>query len=307
MTLPAFYNPGDVGTTFIPDVNSAVDAGHALNLTPASDDHRKIALVLVDMQVDFIHPDGALYVPGAVRDTKRIVEWIYHHVGDITQIYASLDSHYPIQIFSPTWWQDNDGRHPFPYTVVTSEEVQTGVWTPIYEVEWSKQYVSALENQHKKELMIWPYHTLVGTPGHDLTPSLYEAISYHSAARQAQPHFITKGEIPKTEHYSMLEPEVKVPDHPQGTLNEKFLNELREFDLIYIAGEAKSHCVLETVNSVMNYFAGQPDFIGKIRILSDGMSSVQHPDIDFDAMADEAFNQHQSNGLTLTTTEEALG
>lgn len=307
MTLPAFYNPSDVGTSFIPDVNSAVDAGHALNLPPARQDDRKIALILVDMQVDFIHPDGALYVPGAVQDSKRIVEWIYHHVGDITRIYASLDSHYPIQIFSPTWWQGEDGRHPYPYTIVTSEEVQNGIWKPIYEVEWSKQYVSELENQHKKELMIWPYHTLVGTPGHDLTPSLYEAISYHTAARQAQPHFITKGEIAKTEHYSMLEPEVKVPEHPQGTLNENFLNALKEFDLVYIAGEAKSHCVLETVNSIMSFFSKQPDFIGKIRILSDGMSSVQHPEIDFDAMADEVFIQHQANGLTLTTTEEALG
>ena len=170
-----------------------------------------------------------------------------------------------------------------------------------------KKYVSELENRHKKQLMIWPYHCLVGTHGHDLTPSLYEAISYHAAARQAQPQFITKGEIAKTEHYSMLEPEVKVPDHAQGKLNTKFLSELQYFDLIYIAGEAKSHCVLETVNSIMAFFSGQSEFIKKIRILSDGMSSVSHSEIDFDAMADEAFNQHKSNGLTFVTTEDTLG
>ena len=307
MTLPAFYNPQDIGQAFVPDINSAVDAGRALNLAPAKTDDKTIALVLVDMQVDFIHPNGALYVPGAVQDTKRIVEWIYRHVSDITKIYASLDSHYPIQIFSPTWWQDKDGRHPYPFTIVTSADVKSGVWEPIYEADWSLEYVTALENQHKKELMIWPYHTLIGTPGHDLTPSLYEAISYHTAARQAQPQFITKGEIAKTEHYSMLEPEVKVPEHPQGTLNEAFLKDLKTHDLIYIAGEAKSHCVLETVNSIMNYFEGQPDFINKIRILSDGMSSVDHPEIDFDAMADEVFNEHEKNGLTFITTEDSLG
>ena len=264
LALPDFYEPADIGTMFVPDVNQAVDTGREMNLKPAKEDSQTIALLLVDMQVDFIHPNGSLYVPGAVEDSKRVVEWIYRNVADITQIYASLDSHYPIQIFSPTWWQAQDGRHPYPFTVVTSADVQNGVWEPIYEVEWSKQYVSQLENLHKKQLMIWPYHTLVGTPGHDLTPSLYEAISYHSAARQAQPHFITKGEIAKTEHYSMLEPEVKVSDHPQGNLNINFLQELRAYDLIYIAGEAKSHCVLETVNSIMNYFSEQPDFISKI-------------------------------------------
>jgi nicotinamidase/pyrazinamidase len=307
MTLPDFYNANDIGTSFMPDVNRAVDAGRELNLLPAENDTHRIALLLVDMQVDFVHPNGALYVPGAVEDSKRIVEWIYHHVGDITSIYASLDSHYPIQIFSPTWWLDNAGKHPYPYTVITSEDVQNGIWKPIYEPEWSAQYINQLESHHKKQLMIWPYHCLVGTPGHDLTPSLYEAISYHAAARQAQPQIITKGEIAKTEHYSMLEPEVKVPDHPQGTLNEAFLNDLKEFDLIYIAGEAKSHCVLETVNSIMTYFSGQSEFIRKIRILSDGMSSVVHPEIDFDAIADDAFSKHQNNGLTFVTTEDSLG
>lgn len=307
MMLPDFYNVEDIGTSFIPDVNRAVDSGRGLNLVPTNTDSHRIALLLVDMQVDFIHPNGALYVPGAVEDSKRIVEWVYHHVADITGIYASLDSHYPIQIFSPTWWLDEAGKHPYPYTVITSEDVQNGTWKPIYEAEWSVQYVDQLENQHKKQLMIWPYHTLVGTPGHDLTPSLYEAISYHAAARQAQPRFITKGEIAKTEHYSMLEPEVKVPDHVQGTLNKNLLHELQDFDLIYIAGEAKSHCVLETINSIMTYFKDQPEFIGKIRILSDGMSSVKHPEIDFDAMANEAFNQHRDKGLTFVTTQDAIG
>ncbi len=307
MALPKFYNPNDVGSSFMPDVNSAVDAGRNLNLESSTGDTYRIALVLVDMQVDFVHPDGALYVPGAVEDSKRVVEWIYHHVGDLTKIYASLDSHYPIQIFSPTWWQDRDGKHPFPYTVITEEDVQWGRWKAIYEPAWSKDYVTELENQHKKQLMIWPYHTLIGTPGHDITPSLYEAISYHTAARQSQPTFITKGEIAKTEHYSMLEPEVKVPDDPKGVLNFQFLDELKTFDLIYIAGEAKSHCVLETINSIMRYFKEDKDLIGKLRLMEDAMSSVDHPEIDFDNLADEALDSHVSNGLKLITTQDDLG
>ena len=307
MTLPAFYNPVTVGTAFTPDVTRAVADGRALNLPPATNDTPRVALVLVDMQVDFIHQDGALYVPGAIEDSRRVIEWIYNHVGNLTKIYASLDSHYPIQIFSPTWWQDAQGDHPTPFTVITSDDVQAGRWSAIYEPDWSLNYVIALENQHKKQLMIWPYHTLIGTPGHDLTPSLYEAISYHTAARQSQPMFITKGEIAKTEHYSMLEPEVKVPEHPQGTLNQAFLDELKTFDLIYIAGEAKSHCVLETVNSIMRHFQDDSGLISKLRLLEDAMSSVDHPEINFDNIANEALAIHSNNGLTLVTTEDKLG
>ena len=80
-------------------------------------------------------------------------------------------------------------------------------------------YVAQLEAQHRKQLMIWPYHTMVGTVGHNLSPSLYEAVCYHSAARGSQPAKLIKGSIPQTEHYSILEPEVKVADHPQGEVN----------------------------------------------------------------------------------------
>lgn len=306
MALPEFYRPEYVGTAFVPDVNAAVDYGQELGLEPAVNDSHRIALVLVDMQVDFIHGDGSLYVPGAIQDTRRIVEWIYNHVGGITKVFASLDSHYPIQIFSPTWWEDESGRHPHPYTIITADEVLAGEWNAIYETDWSIHYVQQLEKQSKKQLMIWPYHTLIGTPGHNLTPALFEAISYHTAARHAQPNFISKGTIPKTEHYSMLEPEVKVPDNPQGILNTNFLEELMSFDLIYIAGEAKSHCVLETVVSMMNYLDGNPEFIDKLRVLSDGMSSVQHPEIDFDALANEAFSDFESKGLTITTTKDGI-
>ncbi|MBZ0306488.1 MAG: isochorismatase, partial [Anaerolineae bacterium] len=151
-------------------------------------------------------------------------------------------------------------------------------------------------------------HTLIGTGGHSLTPALYEAIAYHSAARQAQPTFLHKGMIPKTEHYSMLEPEVKVPDVPMGNLNTDFLQMIADHNLIYVAGQAKSHCVLETVNSMMRYYGeNHPEVIGKIRILTDCMSSVAHPVIDFEAMAQAAFAAFQKKGLTLVTSTAGIG
>jgi hypothetical protein len=50
-----------------------------------------------------------------------------------------------------------------------------------------------------------------------------------------------------------------------------------------------------------------PQDIAKIRVLTDCASSVAHPEIDFDAMADEAFARFEKNGLTLVKSTDALG
>lgn len=304
MTFPAFYQPERVGQLYAPDIPAAVAAGQAAGLAPASSDTQRILLLLIDAQIDFIHPDGSLSVPGAVDDTRRTIEWVLANAGQITTIAASLDSHVPIQIFLPTWWADTNGRHPDPFTAISSADVAAGRWQPLYEKQWSLEYVEKLEEAAKKQLMIWPFHTMIGTPGQSLVPGLAEAIAYHTAARQTQPLLLQKGSIPKTENYSIIEPEVKVEDDPRGGVNTEFLETIASYDRIYVAGQAKSHCVLETVASMVRYYP--PETLGRIHILQDAMSSVAHPEIDFDAMADKAFKRFAENGLHLTHTGAAL-
>ncbi|NJL95807.1 MAG: nicotinamidase, partial [Anaerolineae bacterium] len=280
MTLPSYYDPAHVGTLYAPQVAAATQAGIAAGWPPAERDEEKVLLLLVDAQVDFVHPDGNLAVPGAVEDTRRLVAWMYANMGRITHIAASLDSHLPLQIFFPTWWADAEGRHPNPYTVISAADVAGGRWRPLMEPNWSRDYVRRLEEDARKQLMIWPYHVLIGTPGQTLVPALFEAIAFHSAARKTQPEWVLKGTIPKTEHYSIFEPEIKVPEHPQGTLNTAFLDTLERYDLIYITGQAKSHCVLETTSSLMLYLQANErrDLIARVRLIEDTMSSVVHPE-----------------------------
>ncbi|MEM9952926.1 MAG: hypothetical protein AAF846_15080 [Chloroflexota bacterium] len=304
MSYPTFYDSAKVGTLFVPNVESATTAGSEVHLPVDENNQYDAALLLIDAQVDFIHENGTLSVPGAVDDTRRTIEWLFDHVGDISAIYASLDSHLPNQIFSPSWWLDSEGNHPTPFTVITHAQVQTGEWNAPYHPEWSLEYTERLEENAKKQLMIWPYHTLIGTVGHNITPALYEAVVYHSAARQIIPHFITKGTVPTVEHYSIFEPEVKPSMLGDDALNSALLDELKLYDKIYVAGQAKSHCVLESVTSMMRYFDGQPDIIGKIHVLTDTMSSVANPEIDFDKLANDTFSQFAEHGLQLTTTSE---
>lgn len=308
MANPEFYDPAHVGTLYTPDVEGATQAGRQAALSAADEDVQRTLLLLIDEQVDFVHEDGALSVPGAVDDTQRMIEWLFEHLGEVTTIAASLDTHTPMQIFYPGWWADVVGGHPDPYTLITAKDVDSGRWRPTVERRWSTNYVHQLESDSRKILAIWPYHTMLGTPGHAITPALYEAIVYHGAARSTSPEFLIKGTIPQTEHYSILEPEVKVTDRPNGTFNIPFADMIGSYDRVYIAGQAKSHCVLETLRSLIDYFAEtQPEVIKRWRLLTDATSSVVHPEIDFDAMAEEAldaFNTEQ--GLKLTTTTDPL-
>jgi nicotinamidase/pyrazinamidase len=304
MAFPEFYDPTQVGTLYVPNTTVAITAGNNAGVKSSDNDSFRTALLLIDAQVDFIHTDGALSVPGAVDDTRRTIEWLFNHIGEVTTIIASLDSHTPIQIFSPSWWVNAEGRHPDPFTIITSAEVQSSQWRALYQASWSGEYVERLEEQAKKQLMIWPYHTLIGTPGHTITPALYEAIAYHTAARKTQPRFVIKGTIPETENYSIFEPEVKMDKLENGGLNTALLDELATYDRVYVAGQAKSHCVLESVTSMMRYFDGQPEIIEKIYLLKDAMSSVVSPGIDFDVLADKTYAQFAEHGLNITTTNE---
>ena len=78
LPLPRHYDPNRVGTLHAPDLAQAAEAGARAGLSPATRDDRKIALVLIDAQIDFIHSPsvGMLVVPGAVADTRRTIELI---------------------------------------------------------------------------------------------------------------------------------------------------------------------------------------------------------------------------------------
>ena len=106
--------------------------------------------------------------------------------------------------------------------------------------------------------------------------------------------FVTKGTIPQVEHYGIWAPEVSYPKHPEGQLNTNMLDLIGRYDKIYVAGEAKSHCVLNTMRQTLDYFGSQPDLIKKINFLTDCTSSVYHPDVDFESLAQAELDQIHS-------------
>ncbi|MFN8448879.1 MAG: hypothetical protein U0521_09875 [Anaerolineae bacterium] len=289
-----------MGRLYSPDA-SAVAAGSASNIAPSADNFRTL-LLLVDMRVDFVHTDGSLSVPGMIRRCPpRVIEWIFRNLPVVTTIAASLDSHVPLSIFFPTWWSGADERGTRRrYTVIRSDEVRAGALDAALPAGLVSRILREAGSAGEKRVddLAKTHHADRHARG-TLTPALYEAVAYPPAARQAQPIFLQKGTIPQTEFYSILEPEVKVPDHPAGSLNTTFLNTLAGYDRVYVAGEAKSHCVLETVASITRAFADQPAVLDKFYLLDDCMSSVAHPTIDFEALAQQAFARFAEAGVHL--------
>jgi nicotinamidase/pyrazinamidase len=304
--FPEFYNPNRIGTLFHPDVSTIAAQAESANLPSAEEDTIKVLLLIIDMQVDFCHEGGTLFVPGAPGDVRRLIEFIYTNAERISHITCSLDSHYPFQIFHPAWWVDADGKHPPPFTIISTEEVEQGKWRPLFKAEWSARYVNRLQQDAKKQLTIWPYHVPIGTVGNALDPELWSAVFWHSIARRSQPTWWTKGSIPQTEHYSILKPEIEVPEEPQGTLSTDFIKALKEYDYLVIAGEAESHCVLETAEDLVKVFRDRSDQLNKILMLKDCTSPVVHPEVDFHAIAQARFAEYEKLGLRFINSTAPL-
>src|SRR3984893_5474725 len=291
---------------YVARISEFTEAGRRSDLTPASSDNEKIAVVLVDYQHDFVDPTGTLYVPGSPADVARFLSWFYANAGKITTIYASLDTHIPFQIFYSSWWINlQTHEHPGPFTVITGQDVDNRAWTPVIQPGCSVRYVHELQQKARKDLMIWPYHTMQGTLGHMLVAPISETIAWHSAARQTQPVYIEKGLTPRTEFYGIFGAEVPDPQSPASGLNIPLLDSVMQHDKVFIAGEAKSHCVLETERQIVEHYANQPDMLRKLYFLKDCTSSVQHPVIDFDALAEEELARMQERGVHIVLSTDA--
>ena len=305
-SVPSFYDPRRVGTLYKPDLDRVAREAEAAGLPAATHDKAPYALLLVDFQIDFCHADGSLRVPGAEADLRRTIEFLYANAARIKTVVASLDSHLAFQIFYPTWWADEHGRHPSPHTVIDSDSIRRGKFRPLREAAWSLAYVAELEQRAKKALYLWPFHTMIGGVGQAIDPALFEAVHWHAVARRSQPIFLQKGMIPTTEHYSPFEPEVKVPAHPHGSLNTTMLRLLETHERIYVAGEAKSHCVLEACSSMVRHFAARPEIVERIHFLGDCTSSVVVPGVDFDAMADRELAGFRAKGMRFVSAADPL-
>lgn len=268
MDIIDFNNVGTSNNSI--ERNELLKSASKQDIKFSKDDSEKVLLLVIDLQNDFLE-NGSLAVPNSHKDVKNLLTWSFNNLEKITDIMVSLDTHHTLQIFHPAWWVDPNDNHPDPFTVITQEDLNNKKWSAVYHPKESYDYVTGLEKAGKKNLVIWPYHVLEGSFGQGLESQFSNFMYFHSIVRQSDPIIINKGQNPLSEMYGIFKAEYD----PTNYINTKMLQKLLDYDKVVIAGEAKSHCVLESVKQIVEFFnATNKSKLSNIYLLEDCMSCI---------------------------------
>jgi nicotinamidase-related amidase len=116
--------------------------------------------------------------------------------------------------------------------------------------------------------------------------------------------FVTKGSNPWTEHYSAVQADVPDPNDPDTQLNQRLISTLQNADTILLSGEARSHCLANTVRDIANNFGEEN--IKKMVLLTDATSDVgdMPGSTMFKDMGEGFVKEMTKRGMKLSTTKD---
>lgn len=287
----------------------------------------KTHLVIIDPQNSFckvvplaeqqVLHDGELCVDGAWTDMLRTAAMVKRLGSKLKQIHITLDSHHQWHIAHPCWFKDGSGQNPAPFTMMKEKNgvitghtignagwIEVGEYTPALfgdDYKWTYQYLRELQDCNRFPHVIWPYHCLIGTPGHNIVAPLAEAILDWERNTRQTVNKITKGSCRHAEHFSAVRAEIPYPKDPSTQLNAEFIQMLgHEVDEVLIAGEALSHCVAASFRDISNELGDE--FVGKCVLLKDASSPVPH----FEQQAKDFIDEMTKRGMRTTTTTDYL-
>jgi nicotinamidase-related amidase len=331
LPIPTHFDHGKVGQVWrVRYKERSEDARKWANqheIKAVSEDVFRICLLLVDVQNTFCIPEFEIFVGGrsgtaAVDDNRRLCEFIYRNLDVITQVCPTMDTHQAVQIFHSIFLVNEKGDHPAPYTLISAQDVEKGIWSfnpeiaqnlnidAAYGQKFLRHYTRKLKEGGKYDLTIWPYHAMLGGIGHALVSSVEEAVFFHGIARYSLPDFQVKGSNPFTENYSVLSPEV-LDDHDGNQIAQKnngFIGKLLEFDAVIIAGQAKSHCMAWTIDDLLREIESADKRLAeKVYLLEDCTSPVVIPGVvDYTDQADAAFQRFFDAGMNIFRSTDSL-
>jgi len=288
----------------------------------------KLRLLVIDPQNDFVYPgienispstipsdaltvmrdllppeiisEGSLLVPGAWKDMTNLANMINQHGKKIDDIHVTMDSHHSLDIAHSMFWVGGDGKTPPPpFTIIAKADVEKGTWRASipYFQQHCIDYVTQLEANGRYPLCIWPDHCLIGTFGHNVVQPLKEALAGWESLRKGYVEYVTKGSNYTTEHYSAVIADVADPNDSSTQLNRSLIEKLQDSDVIAIAGEARSHCVANTIRDIANEFG--VDNAKKMVLLEDAMSDVPG----FEDLGNTFMDDMIKLGVQVKTTE----
>jgi nicotinamidase-related amidase len=257
-----------------------------------TNDMDKALLLIIDAQYDFCNPAGSLYVNGAEDDMLRLAAFIKGNGNEIGGITLSQDSHQIMDISHPAFWRNAEGAHPEPYTAITADDVKNGVWQPVADRQRTLEYLTALDTQGEFPHVVWPEHCVSGSKGAAIVDVVMNEVANWSRTTQKCFTVVQKGGNPMTEHFGILKASIPIDDAPETQENKALLSLFARYPKIYIAGEAQSHCVANTVKQLLPY----PEIAARLTLLTDCMSPVTG----FEHIADAIYSQLKSDQFITT-------
>jgi len=256
--------------------------------------NKKVAILGIDLQNDFVKQSGSLSVNGAEGDAKRIADFIHNNGDKISYMVFTLDSHRANHIAHASYWEDKNGNEPAVFTNITAQDVHTGVWTAKINPLGAVTYLEELEKKGKKHT-IWPPHCIMGTEGWALYKDISDALIEWETKYKIPFQLEFKGSNWYTEHYSIFRAEVELPNYPETQVNHNLLKTLNRFDEVILVGEARDFCVL---NSLKDLISETPDLAKKVVVFEDCMSNV----IQNNAEADAFYQDAQKAGVKISNS-----
>ena len=256
----------------------------------------KNCLLIIDAQNDFVQPSGALYVPGATQDMSNVMNLLKDHGSQFNEIVVSLDLHQHLDIGHPDFWVDSNGVHPIPFTTISPTDFnKTWFCASERDKKDTEVYFKSLEIRNKTHT-VWPEHCVIGTKGSNIFEPLLNELEIWSKHHKKPIIYVIKGLFRLSEFHGIFGPSVEFPSFGKDAMfNYELQRFILQFDNIVVTGEAKSHCVGDSLEQLIS---GHEELTcGKIKILEDCMSNI----VSFEH---DVFETLRDNGaeFTLSTT-----
>jgi nicotinamidase-related amidase len=207
------------------------------------------------------------------------------------------DYHNVVDISHPVFWEDKEGNPPPPFTEISLKKVLGGIWKPRYQREKAIDYIRKLENQGEFPHTIWPEHCIIGSHGAAFADEILEPLK-NWARKGNYYEVVVKGTHPLTEHFGALKANVPVAGSPETHLNTDLVKKLMRSSRIYLAGEAKSHCVATTVKQML-HIGG---LARKLRIIEDCMTNISG----FESLSSPIYEKAKAEGVRFVSSSDDL-
>ncbi|GAA6009878.1 nicotinamidase [Rhodotorula paludigena] len=234
------------------------------------------ALLLVDVQYDFLPPDGALAVEGGDGILERAVYPLLDDEQGWDLVVASQDFHPPHHIS----FASRHALPPFSSTVVVRDP-RTG---------------------RDKEQELWPDHCVQGTRGCEIEEGVRARMDrLRQSMGEGAVAVVQKGTDLDLDAYSAFSPRLSHPPSLPAPLTQLLLD--RGIEQLVVCGLATDFCVRQTVLSALSPFAPRSPSEKapwEVLVVRDGCAAVDA------RRGDEVLRELEEQGARVVRVEALL-